>query len=104
MPPAVEIDCVAFCRALSDETRQAILQTLLEGEKSVGDLADSFATSQPTISHHLTVLKNLGLVSGRREGKHVYYSVNQGNVVECCGMLVSRLCGDPDAGAETECA
>jgi DNA-binding transcriptional ArsR family regulator len=102
MPPTVEIDCVAFCRALADETRQAILQTLLEGEKSVGDLADSFAASQPTISHHLTVLKHLGLVSGRREGKHVYYSVNQENVVECCGMLVSRLCGTPESETEAQ--
>ena len=93
MPPTVEIDCVTFCRALADETRQAILQALLEGEKSVGDLVESFSTSQPTVSHHLTILKNLGLVTRRKDGKYVYYSINQENVVECCGMLIARFGG-----------
>jgi ArsR family transcriptional regulator, arsenate/arsenite/antimonite-responsive transcriptional repressor len=95
MPVTVEVDCVAFCRALADETRQGILQMLLEGEKKVGELVEAFDTSQPTISHHLNILKSLGLVSSRREGKHVYYSIHRENVIECCGMLVARFEGDP---------
>ena len=95
MPVTVEVDCVAFCKALADETRQGILQMLLEGEKKVGELVEAFATSQPTISHHLNILKSLGLVNSRREGKHVYYSIHRENVVECCGMLVARFEGDP---------
>ena len=94
MPVTVEVDCVAFCKALADETRQGILQMLLEGEKKVGELVEAFATSQPTISHHLNILKSLGLVNSRREGKHVYYSIHRENVVECCGMLVARFEGD----------
>jgi len=96
MPLMIEVDCVAFCKALADETRQAILQVLLQGEKCVSDLVEAFSVSQPTISHHLNILKNLGLVSRRKEGKHVYYSVNRDNIIECCGMLIARFEGDPD--------
>jgi ArsR family transcriptional regulator len=96
MSPTIEIDCVAFCKALADETRQAILQMLLEGEKCVSDLTESFSMSQPTISHHLSILKSLGLVSSRKEGKHVYYDINRDNVTECCGMLFTKFACDAD--------
>ena len=85
------IDCVAFCKALGDDTRQRILQMLLEGERSVGDIADAFATSQPTISHHLNVLKQFGLVTNRKEGKQVFYAINRDNVVGCCGQLMAKF-------------
>jgi ArsR family transcriptional regulator len=103
MPPTVEIDCVDFCRGLADETRQAILQMLTEGEKCVSDLVERFSMSQPTISHHLNILKNLGLVSRRKEGKHVYYSIHQENVIECCGMLIAKFSCDPDTVVQIEC-
>jgi len=86
------IDCVEFCKALSDKTRQRILELLLErGEMCVSDLVETFNVSQPTISHHLTLLKNAQLVTSRREGKQVYYSIDQENVVMCCGMLFAKF-------------
>lgn len=85
------IDCVEFCKALADDTRQRILEMLLEGEKCVGDIVDAFTISQPTISHHLSVLKQFGLVTNRKEGKQVFYAINRDNVVECCGMLIAKL-------------
>lgn len=85
------INCVDFCKALGDETRQKILQMLREEEMCVSDIVEAFDMSQPTISHHLSVLKNLGLVRARKEGKQIYYSINQGNVTECCGMLLTRF-------------
>jgi DNA-binding transcriptional ArsR family regulator len=93
MPVTIQVDCVAFCKALADQTRQDILEMLLEGERNVGDLVKVLTMSQPTVSHHLNVLKSLGLVSSRKEGKHVYYSINRENVVECCGMLVAKFEG-----------
>ena len=60
------VDCVEFCKALADDTRQRILEMLLEGERSVGNIADAFIISQPTISHHLNVLKQFGLVASRK--------------------------------------
>lgn len=85
------IDCVEFCRALADDTRQQILVLLLEQEMCVGDIVDAFAMSQPTISHHLNVLKQFGLVASRKEGKQVFYSVRRENVVECCGKLMAKF-------------
>jgi ArsR family transcriptional regulator len=86
------ISCVDFCKALGDETRQRILELLLtKGDMCVSDLVDAFNVSQPTISHHLTLLKNARLVTGRREGKQVFYSVNQENVTMCCGMLFAKF-------------
>jgi DNA-binding transcriptional ArsR family regulator len=95
----VTIDCVEFCKALADDTRQRILTMLLEeGEKCVGDIVAEFDMAQPTISHHLGVLKQFNLVTSRKEGKQVFYAINQDNVVECCGQLVAKfeaqeLCG-----------
>ena len=103
MSPTIEIDCVAFCKALADETRQGILRILLEGEKCVSDLAEAFPMSQPTISHHLNILKSLGLVESRKDGKYVYYDINRDNVIECCGMLIAQFGCDPDSIIEVEC-
>lgn len=87
------IDCVAFCRALGDSTRQEILQLLQKkGELRVNDIVAAFEhSSQPTISHHLKILKHEGLVNSRREGKEIIYSLNQENVDECCGMLWAKF-------------
>jgi ArsR family transcriptional regulator len=87
----VTIDCVEFCKALADDTRQRILTILLEEEKCVGDIVAEFEMSQPTISHHLSVLKQFNLVTSRKEGKQVFYTINQENVVECCGQLVAKF-------------
>lgn len=88
-----EVSCVAFCRALADDTRQDILQLLQKkGELSVGGIVAAFKrTSQSTISHHLKILKHEGLVESRRAGKEIYYSLNAANVEECCGMLWTKL-------------
>ncbi len=85
------VDCVEFCKALADDTRQRILEMLLEGERSVGNIVDAFTISQPTISHHLNVLKQFGLVTSRKEGKQVFYTINRDNVIECCGRLTARF-------------
>jgi ArsR family transcriptional regulator len=87
-----DFDAVAFCKALGDETRQRILQILQdEGEKCVSDLVAAFNVSQPTISHHLNFLRQADLVASRREGKQIYYSANQDNITECCGILFTKL-------------
>jgi len=95
----VVIDCVEFCKALGDDTRQKILQMLLEGELSVGEIVEAFDVSQPTISHHLNVLKQVDLVTSRKDGKQVYYAINHGNVVECCGLLMSKFEAEEACGA-----
>ena len=87
-----QTELVAFCKALADETRQRILEILRqEGEQCVSDLVDAFNLSQPTISHHLNFLRQANLVLTRKEGKQVYYRLNQDNLMECCGMLFTRF-------------
>ena len=87
----MNIDCVEFCKALADDTRQQILVMLLDGEKCVSDIVELFDMSQPTISHHLSVLKRFNLVTSRKEGKLVFYDINRDNVVECCGQLMAKF-------------
>lgn len=85
------IDSVEFCKALSDSTRQQILVMLLEGEMCVNDIVEAFNMSQPTISHHLSILRQFKLVTSRKDGKQVYYAINHDNVVRCCGQLMARF-------------
>jgi ArsR family transcriptional regulator len=87
----VAIDCVEFCKALADETRQEILRMLLEKEMAVNDIVAAFDVSQPTISHHLNVLRQVGLVTSRKEGKQVFYATNHKNVIYCCGRLMAKF-------------
>ena len=62
--------------ALSDKTRMRLLTLMADGEVSVGYLADSLDQSQPKISRHLAYLRNMGLVSTRRDGKWIYYQID----------------------------
>lgn len=62
-------------QALADPSRRAIFEALTRGEAAVKDLTARFEISQPAVSQHLATLKDAGLVSGRREGRCVYYRV-----------------------------
>lgn len=77
--------CIDFFKAISDETRQKIFELLEGKELSVGEIADKLKLTQPNVSHHLSVLKECGCVSSRKEGKHVFYSVNKTGMMSCCG-------------------
>jgi len=65
-----------FFKALSDNTRQDILRLLENHECSVGEIVGNFELSQPTISRHLSVLKEANLVVDQRRGQQVIYSLN----------------------------
>ena len=68
--------CASVLKALGDETRLRILESLLIGEKCVGDLVQELQCSQPHASHHLRILRDSGLVEGHRDGKQVCYRVS----------------------------
>lgn len=63
-------------KALNDATRREILELLKDGDKTAGEIADCFAISKPSISHHLDLLKQAGLVESVKEGQFIYYSLN----------------------------
>lgn len=62
-------------QALADPSRRAIFESLTRGEAAVKDLTARFHISQPAVSQHLATLREAGLVSGRRDGRCVYYRV-----------------------------
>ena len=66
--------------ALADGTRRAIVMRLAEGELAVGELAAVLPVSQPAVSQHLKVLKDLGLVTDRAEGTKRFYRLNEAGV------------------------
>jgi ArsR family transcriptional regulator, arsenate/arsenite/antimonite-responsive transcriptional repressor len=63
-------------KALNDQTRREILELLRTGDKTAGEIADSFNISKPSISHHLDLLRQAGLVESVKEGQFIYYSLN----------------------------
>ena len=85
-------DFVRAFRALGDPTRQKILSLLEKGkELCVSDVARHFEMAQPSISHHLRILKEASLVTARKRGKEVYYMINESELVRCCGLFFARF-------------
>jgi len=62
--------------ALSDPNRQKILDLLKKKEMSVSDILTNFSITMATLSHHLDILKRCDLVSARRQGQQIFYSIN----------------------------
>lgn len=76
-------------KALSDPTRREILEMLKLHKMSAGDIASHFNISNATISHHLTILKNAGLIDDEKVGKYIYYDINLSVVEEILGWLAA---------------
>lgn len=80
-----------FVKAMADETRQRILSLLQAGEMNESEIVARLELTQPTISHHLSLLRRANLVSARREGKYVFYRANSVCVTECCQEILFRF-------------
>ena len=63
-------------KAFNDSTRRKILELLKTGDMTAGEIADKFEFSKPTISHHLDLLRQAGLVESVKKGQFIYYSLN----------------------------
>lgn len=63
-------------KALNDSTRRKILELLRSKDMTAGDIADEFNISKPSISHHLDLLKQAGLVESVKKGQFIFYSLN----------------------------
>src|SRR6187200_3670553 len=85
---------VQLFHALSDSTRLSILQRLRFGERCVCDLTDALDAAQSRLSFHLKVLKDAGLVTDRREGRWMYYTLNSEALAEV-GELVESMASAP---------
>ena len=84
-------DPVLFAKALADETRQKIMNLCCCQWLSVNQIVEQTSVSQPTVSHHLAILRQAGLVGVRHRGKQVFYTLNQEHVTACCGSLMLKF-------------
>jgi ArsR family transcriptional regulator len=80
-----------FVKAIADETRQRILSLLQAGELNESDIVEHIHLTQPTISHHLAILRRANLVLVQREGKCVFYRSNPACVSECCSEILTSF-------------
>ncbi len=80
----IVLDTVEFAKALADETRQKIMAICCCEMVSVNDIVDKLDVAQPTVSHHLKILKNAGLVKSVRQGKQIMYTLDQERLARGC--------------------
>ena len=80
-------------KALSDPTRRAILDLLKGGARTAGEIGSHFDMTGATVSHHLSVLRDAGLIRDERRGKYIYYELNLSVLDEIAGWIAG-LKGD----------
>lgn len=76
-----------LCEALADPKRIALLYALREGATTVSQLAEMLALPQATVSRHLKILRERNLVTARRDGMNVYYTVRNDKVLDALDLL-----------------
>lgn len=85
-------EAAAFLKLLASEQRLLLLCLLLEGEASVGALAERSGATQPNVSQHLAKLRAMGLVQTRRDGTTIHYSLADPTVEPIVAALYRRFC------------
>ena len=90
-------------RALDDPTRRRILELLRTRDMNAGEIAAEFSISKPSISHHLDLLKQAGLIVAERSGQFLVYSLNTSVLEDCIGWMM-KLKGKRDEKAERRVA
>jgi ArsR family transcriptional regulator len=78
--------------ALSSTARRKILAYLSAGDLTAGEIASRFSMSKPAVSKHLQILENAGLVSGRKEGQFVHYSLMRESLINTLNGYLQEVC------------
>lgn len=79
------------CQALADPKRILLLYALSEGPRRVTDLAEQLDMPQPTVSHHLKILRERGMVAAERDGTAIYYSLADPRIIQALDLLRAML-------------
>ncbi|MEM9998623.1 MAG: autorepressor SdpR family transcription factor [Bacteroidota bacterium] len=87
--------------ALNDPTRRAILDLLRDGSRTAGEIADAFAATKPTISHHLRVLAQADLVTAEKDGRYLIYSLQTTVLEEAIQWLLALRRSEEAASRST---
>jgi DNA-binding transcriptional ArsR family regulator len=88
-------------KALSDPTRRKIIMLLKEKDLTAGEIAEQFNMTKPSISHHLSLLKQADLVRDERNGQNIYYSLNTTVFQEVIGWFFNVI-DKEDGGKDDE--
>lgn len=92
----------ATFRVLGEEGRLSLLQELKTGEKTVGELVDASGQGQASVSKHLKLMFDAGLLARRKEGVKVYYSMKDEMVFSLCHLVCGKLNADQKARGEID--
>ena len=96
------IDVALICKALGDSNRLQIVQMLADGEKCGCKLLERFEITQPTLSHHMRILWECGLVNDRNEGRWHHYSLNCETFASFKGFIEQLSCCKSEGGCCSE--
>ena len=88
--PLSSKECAGLLKALADEERLKIVQTLRVGPKNVSEIADDLKAELANISHHLGILRRSGLVDAEKQGRNVVYRLKE-DVYQSTGRLADHL-------------
>ncbi|HWX64838.1 MAG TPA: metalloregulator ArsR/SmtB family transcription factor [Rhodanobacter sp.] len=86
-------EAIALLKAMASHNRLLLLCQLVQGECSVGGLAQSLDLAQSVVSQHLSLLRRDGVVSGRREAQTIYYRISDERVQALMSTLFEQFCG-----------
>lgn len=96
-------DTVKVFKAFCDENRLRILEMLRTGEKCACKLLDDLQITQSTLSHHMKILCDAGIVQGRKDGKWVYYSIDPKGADRARKLLEQQLSLEASSGENRSC-
>ncbi|GAB5492476.1 MAG: hypothetical protein Phog2KO_26910 [Phototrophicaceae bacterium] len=97
LSPIVASEIAGFFQVLADPTRVRLVKALAEGKWCVSDLVQALEMDQPAVSHQLKYLRNLGLVSFERAGRHVYYTLDNILLRTTLLTVIDNLQGEESA-------
>jgi len=80
-----------MCKTISNPRRQAILDTIRNGEMTVTELINKTGISQANLSQHLAILRSKGVVKTRRDGNNIYYSLSNVKIIEAYDLISEVL-------------
>jgi len=87
-----EEQAAGICQALSDPNRMKIIMTLTGGSRCACQLLEDFAISQPTLSHHMRILCDCGLVTVRKDGRWCHYTLDCDTLTAFRGFIAGLSC------------
>jgi len=101
-PPLNEKIFTKYFKAFGAPTRLRIIMLLAANEMTVNEIVKAVGLSQPTVSRHLAILRQVEIVSDRREAQQVFYKLNKGAIKSCCTGFCCCLAIPPEGAKKSQ--